>query len=111
MVEYILNLHLQQKVNIASGRRARNREACHDTEKIICICIQNCNYTIFSFLQAENIMLLELDMSPPTMFTLNLNGAHLERAFSPRLMRDLLVNVPIREGTTASSRVRKSQSW
>ncbi|AWP16166.1 putative kinesin-like protein KIF3B [Scophthalmus maximus] len=61
--------------------------------------------------QAENIMLLELDMSPPTMFTLNLNGAHLERAFSPRLMRDLLVNVPIREGTTASSRVRKSQSW
>ncbi|XP_033497786.1 kinesin-like protein KIF3B [Epinephelus lanceolatus] len=61
--------------------------------------------------QAENIMLLELDMSPPTMFTLNLNGAHLERAFSPRLMRDLLVTVPIRERSTASSRVRKSQSW
>ncbi|XP_040916818.1 kinesin family member 3Cb [Toxotes jaculatrix] len=61
--------------------------------------------------QAENIMLLELDMSPPTMFTLNLNGAHLERAFSPRLMQDLLVNGPIRERTTASSRVRKSQSW
>ncbi|XP_038585053.1 kinesin family member 3Cb [Micropterus salmoides] len=61
--------------------------------------------------QAENIMLLELDMSPPTMFTLNLNGTHLERAFSPRLMRDLLVNVPMRERTTASPRVRKSQSW
>ncbi|XP_047466194.1 kinesin-like protein KIF3B [Mugil cephalus] len=61
--------------------------------------------------QAENIMLLELDMSPPTMFTLNLNGAHLERAFSPRLMQDLLVNVPMRERTAASSRVRKSQSW
>ncbi|XP_028250648.1 kinesin-like protein KIF3B [Parambassis ranga] len=66
--------------------------------------------------QAENIMLLELDMSPPTMFTLNLNGAHLERAFSPRLMQDLLVNVPIRERTgssssSSSSRVRKSQSW
>lgn len=62
--------------------------------------------------QAENIMLLELDMSPPTLFTLNLNGAHLERAFSPRLMQDLLVNVPIRErSSTASSRVRKSQSW
>ncbi|XP_071353635.1 kinesin family member 3Cb [Trachinotus anak] len=61
--------------------------------------------------QAENIMLLELDMSPPTMFTLNLNGAHLERAFTPRLMRDLLVTVPVREGAAASSRVRKSQSW
>ncbi|XP_023286500.1 kinesin-like protein KIF3B [Seriola lalandi dorsalis] len=61
--------------------------------------------------QAENIMLLELDMSPPTMFTLNLNGTHLERAFSPRLMRDLLVNVPTRERPTSSSRVRKSQSW
>lgn len=56
-------------------------------------------------------MLLELDMSPPTMFTLNLNGSHMERAFSPRLMRDLLVNVPIRERAGASSRVRKSKSW
>ncbi|KAM9354827.1 kinesin family member 3Cb [Pholidichthys leucotaenia] len=57
--------------------------------------------------QAENIMLLELDMSPPTMFTLNLNGAHLERAFSPRLVQD-----HIRErASSASSRVRKSQSW
>ncbi|XP_034530336.1 kinesin family member 3Cb [Notolabrus celidotus] len=61
--------------------------------------------------QAENIMLLELDMSPPTMFTLNLNGAHLERAFSPRLMRDLLVTVPIRERGSESPRVRKSKSW
>uniref|UniRef100_A0A3Q3KI96 Kinesin-like protein n=2 Tax=Mastacembelus armatus TaxID=205130 RepID=A0A3Q3KI96_9TELE len=57
--------------------------------------------------QAENIMLLELDMSPPTLFTLNLNGTHLERAFSPRLLRDL----PVRERTSVSSRVRKSQSW
>ncbi|XP_041667955.1 kinesin family member 3Cb isoform X2 [Cheilinus undulatus] len=61
--------------------------------------------------QAENIMLLELDMSPPTMFTLNLNGTHLERAFSPRLVRDLLVNGPVRERGTTSPRVRKSQSW
>ncbi|XP_058472234.1 kinesin-like protein KIF3B isoform X2 [Solea solea] len=61
--------------------------------------------------QAENLMLLELDMSPPTMFALNLNGAHLERAFSPRLMPELLVNVPIRERSAASSRVRKSHSW
>ncbi|XP_061600385.1 kinesin-like protein KIF3B [Cololabis saira] len=58
--------------------------------------------------QGENIMLLELDMSPPTMFTLNLNGAHLERAFSPRLMQDLIISVPVRE---RSSRVKKSQSW
>ncbi|KAM4541750.1 kinesin-like protein KIF3B [Odontesthes bonariensis] len=61
--------------------------------------------------QAENIMLLELDMSPPTMFTLNLNGAHMERAFSPRLMQDLLVSVPVRERAASASRVRKSQSW
>ncbi|KAK9534093.1 hypothetical protein VZT92_009164 [Zoarces viviparus] len=62
--------------------------------------------------QAENIMLLELDMSPPTMFALNLNGAHLERVFSPRLMRDLLVTVPVGErSSAASSRIRKSQSW
>ncbi|XP_059209883.1 kinesin family member 3Cb [Centropristis striata] len=61
--------------------------------------------------QAENLMLLELDMSPPTMFALNLHGAHLERAFSPRLLPDLLATVPIRERGAASSRVRKSQSW
>ncbi|KAM4625001.1 kinesin family member 3Cb [Polymixia lowei] len=60
--------------------------------------------------QAENIMLLELDITPPTMFTLNLNGAHLERVFSPRPVRDLLTNVPFRERTT-TSRVRKSRSW
>ncbi|XP_062324638.1 kinesin-like protein KIF3B [Osmerus eperlanus] len=60
--------------------------------------------------QAENVMLLELDMTPPTMFTLNLNGAHLERVFSPQPMRSLLANVPLRERTTAS-RVRKSRSW
>lgn len=60
--------------------------------------------------QAENIMLLDLDMGPPTMFTLNLNGAHLERAFSPRLMP---ANVPLRPraSSLSSSRVRKSKSW
>uniref|UniRef100_UPI0037E9B374 kinesin family member 3Cb n=1 Tax=Semicossyphus pulcher TaxID=241346 RepID=UPI0037E9B374 len=61
--------------------------------------------------KAENIMLLELDMSPPTMFALNLHGAHLERAFSPRLMWDLLVTVPTGERSAAPSRVRRSQSW
>uniref|UniRef100_A0A3Q4GZT2 Kinesin-like protein n=1 Tax=Neolamprologus brichardi TaxID=32507 RepID=A0A3Q4GZT2_NEOBR len=59
--------------------------------------------------QAENIMLLELDMSPPTMFTLNLDGTHLERAFTPRLIHDPLANVFFRE-RTASPRVRKSKS-
>ncbi|MEQ2266272.1 hypothetical protein XENORESO_010230 [Xenotaenia resolanae] len=59
--------------------------------------------------QAENVMLLELDMSPPTMFTLNLNGECLERAFTPRLMPDLPVNVQARGAS--SSRVRRSQSW
>ncbi|XP_056281762.1 kinesin family member 3Cb isoform X2 [Pseudoliparis swirei] len=61
--------------------------------------------------QAENIMMLDLDMSPPTMLALNLNGAHLERVFSPGLMRDLLATVPMRARSTAASRVRKSQSW
>ncbi|XP_032402616.1 kinesin-like protein KIF3B [Xiphophorus hellerii] len=59
--------------------------------------------------QAENVMLLELDMSPPTMFTLNLNGECLERAFTPRLLPDLSLNVRARGAS--SSRVRKSQSW
>ncbi|MEQ2314469.1 hypothetical protein AMECASPLE_012447 [Ameca splendens] len=59
--------------------------------------------------QAENVMLLELDMSPPTMFTLNLNGECLERAFTPRLMPDLPVNVQARGASL--SRVRRSQSW
>lgn len=57
-------------------------------------------------LQAENIMLLELDVSPPTMFALSFNGAHLERAFSPSVM-----NIPFRERSSSQSRVKKSQSW
>lgn len=63
--------------------------------------------------QAENIMLLDLDMDAPTMFTLTLNGTYLERAFSPRLLPDLLTNVPLRPRTSSltSTRVKKSQSW
>lgn len=57
-------------------------------------------------LQAENIMLLELDVSPPTMFALSFNGAHLERAFSPSVM-----NTPFREKSSSLSRLKKSQSW
>lgn len=51
-------------------------------------------------------MLLELDMSPPAMFALNFNGAHLERAFSPSMM-----SITRRERSSSLSRVRKSQSW
>lgn len=57
-------------------------------------------------LQAENIVLLELDVSPPTMFALNFNGAHLEGASSPSL-----INIPLRERSSSLSRVKKSQSW
>lgn len=56
--------------------------------------------------QAENIMLLELDVSPPTMFVLNLNGAHLERAFSPSV-----ISIPSRERSSSQSRVKRPQSW
>ncbi|XP_057714642.1 kinesin-like protein KIF3C [Corythoichthys intestinalis] len=61
--------------------------------------------------QAENIMLLELDVSPPTMLSLNLDGAHLERAFSPILMSGPQPDIVMRERTGSSARVRKSRSW
>ncbi|XP_061552021.1 kinesin-like protein KIF3B isoform X2 [Phycodurus eques] len=57
--------------------------------------------------QAENIMLLQLDVSPPAMFSLNLHGARLERAFSPDVMPDGAG----RDGTRSSQRLRKSRSW
>ncbi|XP_031436894.1 kinesin family member 3Cb isoform X2 [Clupea harengus] len=54
--------------------------------------------------RAENVMLLELDMTPPAMFHLNLNGTDL-------ISRDLLPDfVHLRRRGTAT-RVRKSQSW
>ncbi|XP_077393947.1 kinesin family member 3Cb [Festucalex cinctus] len=61
--------------------------------------------------QAENIMLLELDVSPPTMFTINLHGSRLERVFSTTLMPDAPSDVARRERTLSSERVRKSRSW
>ncbi|CAL1575455.1 unnamed protein product [Knipowitschia caucasica] len=63
--------------------------------------------------QAENVMLLELDMGAPTLFSLSLNTGQLDRAFSPRLLPDLLFHVPMRRRTTSltSTRVRKSRSW
>uniref|UniRef100_A0A3Q2YB01 Kinesin-like protein KIF3B n=1 Tax=Hippocampus comes TaxID=109280 RepID=A0A3Q2YB01_HIPCM len=41
--------------------------------------------------QAENIMLLELDVSPPSMFTLNLHGSRLERSLSRTWLRTATV--------------------
>ncbi|XP_061824025.1 kinesin-like protein KIF3C [Nerophis lumbriciformis] len=62
--------------------------------------------------QAENVMLLELDLSPPTFFSLDLHGSHLERVFSPRLLPDPALDpVAMRDRTRSPARVRKSQSW
>ncbi|XP_077477867.1 kinesin-like protein KIF3B [Stigmatopora argus] len=61
--------------------------------------------------QAENIMLLELDVSPPAMFSLNLDGTRLERAFSPVFMPDPQSEIIIGERTGSLARVRKSRSW
>ncbi|XP_063040320.1 kinesin family member 3Cb isoform X2 [Engraulis encrasicolus] len=54
--------------------------------------------------RAENIMLLELDMSPPAMFHLNLNRTDL-------IGRDLLPDFVHLRRRDAATRVRKSQSW
>ncbi|XP_049596083.1 kinesin-like protein KIF3B [Syngnathus scovelli] len=61
--------------------------------------------------QAENVMLLKLDVSPPSMFTLNLHGSRLERVFSPSLMSSCGSDVVMRERTQSSTRLRKSKSW
>ncbi|XP_016384933.1 kinesin-like protein KIF3C [Sinocyclocheilus rhinocerous] len=56
--------------------------------------------------RAENIMVLELDMTPPVVFQLDLprSGSELE------LSRDVLLDTNYRE-KSAAGRVRKSQSW
>lgn len=54
--------------------------------------------------RGENIMLLELDMTPPAMFHLNLNGTDL-------ISRDLLPDFVHLRRRGAETRVRKSQSW
>ncbi|TSO15208.1 Kinesin-like protein KIF3C [Bagarius yarrelli] len=57
--------------------------------------------------RAENIMLLELDMTPPTLFQMDFSRPGSE----PEPSRDVrLDNTSYREKVTAS-RVRKSQSW
>ncbi|XP_061896968.1 kinesin-like protein KIF3B [Entelurus aequoreus] len=62
--------------------------------------------------QAENVMLLELDLSPPAFFSLDLHGSHLERVFSPRLLPDPALDpVAMRDRTQSPARVRKSRSW
>lgn len=57
--------------------------------------------------QAENIMLLELDMTPPTLFQMDFPRPRSEIEPSRDLQLD---NVSYRE-KVAASRVKKSQSW
>ncbi|XP_030642735.1 kinesin family member 3Cb [Chanos chanos] len=54
--------------------------------------------------RAENIMLLELDMTPPAMFPLNLHGAELTS-------QDLLRDFGHYGRKTTASRVMKARSW
>ncbi|KTG39858.1 hypothetical protein cypCar_00022510, partial [Cyprinus carpio] len=57
--------------------------------------------------RAENIMVMELDMTPPVMFQLDLPkfGSEVE------LSRDMLLDNTSYREKSASGRVRKSQSW
>ncbi|XP_030637448.1 kinesin-like protein KIF3C [Chanos chanos] len=57
--------------------------------------------------RAENIMFLELDMAPPTVFQLDLPKAGPEAELNQDLLLD---NASYRE-RASSSRVRKSRSW
>ncbi|KAL4630577.1 kinesin-like protein KIF3C [Arapaima gigas] len=61
--------------------------------------------------RAENIMLLELDKTPPTMFHLDFPKAHSEQDLALQLNRSLLLDNASYREMTASARVRKSRSW
>ncbi|XP_062863309.1 kinesin family member 3Cb [Trichomycterus rosablanca] len=54
--------------------------------------------------RAENVMLLELDLSPPTMVPLDLQGAEMRS-------RDLLRNFSQHRRTSTASRVMRARSW
>lgn len=64
---------------------------------------------LFFFLlhQAENIMLLELDMTPPTLFQIDFPNLGSEMEPS----RDVQLDNALFREKVAASRVRKSQSW
>ncbi|KAL7889014.1 hypothetical protein AOLI_G00039880 [Acnodon oligacanthus] len=57
--------------------------------------------------RAENIMILELDMTPPTLFQMDFPKANSEAEPS----RDVLLDNASYREKTAASRVRKSRSW
>lgn len=67
----------------------------------------NISGIVFFKLQAENIMFLELDMTPPTLFQMDFQRAGSETESSRDVQLD---NASYRE-KVAASRVRKSQSW
>ncbi|KAG5846394.1 hypothetical protein ANANG_G00114480 [Anguilla anguilla] len=59
--------------------------------------------------RAENIMFLELDMTPPTTF--HLDFLKPEQDLALQLGRDLLLDNASYRERTAAARVRKSRSW
>ncbi|XP_036405439.1 kinesin-like protein KIF3C isoform X2 [Megalops cyprinoides] len=61
--------------------------------------------------RAENIMFLELDMTPPTMFHLDFPKAQPEQDLALHLGRDLLLDNATYRDRAAAARVRKSRSW
>ncbi|KAI1897691.1 hypothetical protein AGOR_G00085890 [Albula goreensis] len=63
----------------------------------------------YSRYRAENVMFLELDMTPPTMFQLDFPKTDQDLAL--QLGRDLLLDNASYRERSAASRVRKSRSW
>ncbi|XP_023682376.1 kinesin-like protein KIF3C [Paramormyrops kingsleyae] len=61
--------------------------------------------------RAENIMLLELDMTPPAVFHLDFPKKHLEQDLALQLSRDLLLDNATYREMAAATRVKKSRSW
>ncbi|MGH0156334.1 UNVERIFIED_CONTAM: hypothetical protein FKN15_035614 [Acipenser sinensis] len=61
--------------------------------------------------RAENIMFLELDMTPPTLFELEFPRAQPEHDLALRFGRDLMLDNSAYREHAAASRVKKSRSW
>ncbi|XP_039604727.1 kinesin-like protein KIF3C isoform X1 [Polypterus senegalus] len=61
--------------------------------------------------RAENIMFLELDMSPPTVFELDFSRTQSDHDLALRLERDLFLENSAYRERAAATRVKKSRSW
>ncbi|XP_066562895.1 kinesin-like protein KIF3C [Amia ocellicauda] len=61
--------------------------------------------------RAENIMFLELDITPPTVFHLDFTKAQPEHDLALQLGRDLMLDNAAYRERAAANRVRKSRSW